>query len=218
MRRGDVLWERGEAAGDLVLVRRGHLRLAAPSGPHRTERTTHVVGPWEMAGEEALLPATVRRYRAVAGEVAAIQWLDARTVTSTLKTSRVTREAFLAAWLDDLHDLAHVSAGSGHLDAGGRLASVLLRLARRLTPTEGGEPTIPLQLTHRTLADLAGLHRSTVTTRLNDWLYRGWIADAEPGLRLEDPRTLQRLAGLPDDPAGPADGADRADGAKGPLR
>lgn len=195
--RGQVLWSRGEPATSLVLVRSGHLRLVARGGAAREARTVQVVGPWEVAGEEALVEAARRRYRAVAGEASAVQWLDGRRVTSVLTTSRVTREAFLAAWLDDIEALGHLASGSGQPDAAGRLASVLLRLAARLgVGGEGAEATVPLRITHGTLADLAGLHRSTVTTQLNDWLYRGWIADGRPGFRIVEAERLRRLAGL----------------------
>lgn len=217
LRRGDTLWKRGDASEALVLVRRGHLRLEVPGGPGSPGRAAQVVGPWEMAGEEALVAASrrhrtvageeallaaARRYTAVAGEAGAVQWLDPREVTSVLTTSRVTREAFLAAWMDDLQALGHLTAGSGHPDAAGRLASVLLHLAARLGRGAKTPATIPLRLTHRTLADLAGLHRTTVTTLLNDWLYRGWIADTDPGLRIEEPDRLRRSAGIPDEAGG----------------
>lgn len=197
LRRGETLWRPGDPATALVLVRHGHLCLVATGDADRLDRTADVVGPWEMGGEEALLPGGRRRCRAVAGEVATVQWMDAGKVTSVLTTSRVTREAFLAAWMDDRHALRHLAAGSGHPDAAGRLATVLLHLAKRLGKDEGAGKVIPARLTHRTLADLAGLHRSTVTTRLNDWLYRGWIVDARPGIRIEGAEQLRMAAGLP---------------------
>jgi hypothetical protein len=39
---------------------------------------------------------------------------------------------------------------------------------------------------------MAGLHRSTVTTLLNDWLYRDLLEDREPGWRIPDPETFLR--------------------------
>jgi hypothetical protein len=46
------------------------------------------------------------------------------------------------------------------------------------------------------LADLAGTHRATVTTLLNDWLYDGVLATTSGGcLVLQRPGDLWSLAG-----------------------
>jgi hypothetical protein len=46
------------------------------------------------------------------------------------------------------------------------------------------------------LADLAGAHRATVTTLLNDWLYEGVLgASQEGGLAIRRPHDLWTLAG-----------------------
>lgn len=197
LRRGEILYRPGEPADRIVLVRRGHLRLVSPGRGGSEERTVHVVGPWEITGEEALVPGSTCRYLAVAGETSAVQSLDPGRVASALATSRVTREAFHAAWLEELHHLRHLSAGSGGPQVAPRLAALVLHLADRL-----GEPTaqgmrVPVQLTHRTLADLAGAHRSTVTTLLNAWLYEGWLGEGKPGLLITNRQELCALAGLP---------------------
>jgi len=53
------------------------------------------------------------------------------------------------------------------------------------------------RFTHQVLADLAGAHRATVTTLLNDWLYRGILATGEGGrLVLQRLGELRSLAGF----------------------
>jgi len=56
-----------------------------------------------------------------------------------------------------------------------RAGHVCLRLGESEGEGEGeGEAVrLPHCFTHRELADLAGAHRSTVTTSLNDWIWRG---------------------------------------------
>ncbi|HZD03995.1 MAG TPA: Crp/Fnr family transcriptional regulator [Longimicrobiales bacterium] len=202
LRRGEALHRPGDAADHVVLVRRGHLRLISPGRARGGDRIVDVAGPWEITGEEALLSSSVRRYRAVAGEVSAIQRLEPDRVLSVLATSRVTRQAFHAAWLSDLALLRHLSTGSGRPDVASRLAAVLLHLAERLGQRGEHGMLIPLRLTHRTLADLAGAHRSTVTTLLNAWLYEGWLGEPEWGIRIDEPPALRALAGLPPTSAG----------------
>lgn len=195
LRAGETLWTRGDAAHTLVLVRDGHLRLTEPRRSGDSGATMRVLGPWEMGGEEALVVDGRRPYGAVAGEASTVQWLDRRRVLSVLATSRVTRNAFLAAWVNDLHALSHRAAGgTGRLDAAGRLAAVLLDLARRWSSSD--RPCVPVGITHATLADLAGLHRSTVTSQLNEWAYQGWITDLDRGYRLDEPDELEECAAL----------------------
>jgi DNA-binding transcriptional MocR family regulator len=50
---------------------------------------------------------------------------------------------------------------------------VILDLVERLGEPEGEGFRLPHWFTHQELADLAGAHRSTVTTALNDWIWRG---------------------------------------------
>lgn len=51
----------------------------------------------------------------------------------------------------------------------------------RLTDAEGW---LPPALTHALLGDLAGLHRSTVTTILNEWIYEGRLEQRGRCLRV----------------------------------
>lgn len=193
LRRGETLWSPGEPARHLVLVRMGHLRLVDPGPPARDERTVAVAGPWELAGEGALAEGGVRHLGAVAGERSAIQLLGADDVRSVLRASPRTLASFLEALRRDLSLARTLAAGSGGPPAAARLAAVLVDLAERLG-RGGEEGEIPMRPTHRTLADLAGVHRSTVTTILNEWLYEGLLGDPGGGLRLAEPGTLRGLA------------------------
>jgi hypothetical protein len=61
---------------------------------------------------------------------------------------------------------------------------------------EGRRIVFSERLTHQVLADLAGAHRATVTTLLNDWLYDGILTTtAESCFCLQNPVELWALAG-----------------------
>ena len=76
----------------------------------------------------------------------------------------------------DLHLVRSAVAGSPGPTARERLAGVIIDLAERFGEPVGHDLRIPHWFTHRELADLAGAHRSTVTTELNDWIWRGVLA------------------------------------------
>jgi hypothetical protein len=71
-----------------------------------------------------------------------------------------------------------------------------LDLADRCGEPAGRGIHLTQRFTHQTLADLAGAHRATVTTMLNEWLYEG-VLGADDGGRLLvlQPTELWTLAG-----------------------
>lgn len=189
LRRGEVLWREGAEAGEVALVREGHLLLVDPGPSGRVARTVALAGPWELAGEEALWEDPVRPLRAVAGEASQVQLLAASSLRSVLRSSLRTFGSFMEAQGSEMNVARRLAAGSGGPPARARVAAIVADLARRLGG-EGEEPVIPIRVTHRTLADLAGVHRSTVTTILNDWIYEGVLGEADTGIRV---KKLDRL-------------------------
>ncbi|HEX9886848.1 MAG TPA: Crp/Fnr family transcriptional regulator [Longimicrobiales bacterium] len=189
----EEMWNVGDAAVHVALVRRGHVLLVDPGPSPGRERTAAVAGPWEIAGEEALVDGALRPLRAVAGEPSQVQLLAASALRAVLRSSNRTFVAFMEALASDLDVARRLGAGSAGPPARARIAAVLRDLGRRLGG-EGEAPRIPIRITHRTLADLAGVHRSTVTTVLNDWIYAGLLGEAEIGVRILDPEGLRKAA------------------------
>ena len=175
VRKGDVLFRRGDHGSDVLLVRKGHvsLRLKGSTG---SDRTVAVAGPSELFGEEGMVPGALRPYTAVAGERGTILPLDGPAVRAILRTSQHTLTTYIEVKERDLHLVRSAVAGSPGPTARERLAGVILDLAERLGQPLGHDVHIPHWFTHRELADLAGAHRSTVTTALNDWIWRGVLA------------------------------------------
>lgn len=177
LRRGEALLEAGAQAREAYLVRSGHIRLTVriPRGVGRgrkgTERTVAVRGPWELFGEEALVKGATLRYGAVAGEASRVTVLDGQKVLAALKTAPKTMSNFLQAQEEVLFRARARRPGFYASSAEQRLADVLLDLSNRLGVEHGRGVRIPHWFTHQELADLAGAHRSTVTTLLNDWIY-----------------------------------------------
>lgn len=66
VRKGEVLYRRGDAGDVVLMLRQGHVALRLRAAPG-TERTVAVAGPSELFGEEAMVPGARRPYTAVAG-------------------------------------------------------------------------------------------------------------------------------------------------------
>lgn len=193
--RGEVLFGPGDPAETVFLVKEGHLQITTPPREGRGARVVQVVGPWELGGEEGLVGGSRRRSRGLAGEGSSIVVLDGGQVNNVLRTAAKTLEAFVAAKQEEL-ELARTLAGLRRRGgARRRLAGLLLHLVDRLGRREGEEILLSLRLTHAVMADLSACHRSTVTTLLNDWLYRRILRDEEGGIRIRAPEALRREAG-----------------------
>lgn len=202
--KGTILFEAGDAASRVYLVREGYVRLTLPGlQPDTDPRTVSLALPWELCGDDAFLGGT-RWYGASAGCRCTVQPLPATSVLHALKTARHSLPAYLDGIGRELHRLRHAQGGSNGPSAAQRLAEVLLDLSERCgEPTEGGVG-LSQRLTHQVLADLAGSHRATVTTLLNDWLYEEILAtDAEGRLvlaRVEELRARTGRRGRGGDP------------------
>lgn len=194
--RRAVVWEREEAARHLYVVREGHLRLTLPPPGDARARTVAVVGPEEMAGEEALLSGLTRRYGARAGEAVVLSVLDGAEVLRTFRTARRSYDAFLRALQEDLGRARAAALRAAGPSTRERLAGLLLDLADRFGEENGRRIRISHWFTHQELADLIGGHRSTVTTALNDWLYEGILEDGD-GLIIRHRKVLAALASSP---------------------
>ncbi len=118
--------------------------------------------------------------------------LDGQSLGRTLQTAEKTFAQFLRSSHEDLARARHQGAGRVGPSTPQRLADVLMDLAQRFGSEQGAGLLLQLRLTHGELADLAGAHRSTVTTLLNDWIYRKAVRDRPEGL-LVYPERLRKL-------------------------
>jgi len=191
LKRGETLFQPGEAGSELVLVRTGHLRLTDRHGSPE-ERVVALAGPWELTGEEGLFQDGVRKTGARAGEPTQITLLDGQGVNRALRTGSKTYGAYLLAKEEEL-TLARSLGGPRRAGATSEhLGALLLHLSSRLGRTEEKKGIwIPIRLTHQVLADLSGCHRSTVTTLLNDWIYEGVLQQTHGQFRILRPQALK---------------------------
>lgn len=196
LKRGARLYRPGTEAREVFLVREGVIRLVLPAmATNRSERTVAVALPWEVFGDEGLTSGR-RRYGAVAARDSVVVPLPTAGVLRGLKTARSSLDAYLVGVERELHRLRHAQGGSRGPSAAQRLAEVLLDLADRCGEPAGRGIHLAERFTHQLLADLAGAHRATVTTMLNEWLYEGILgADRSGRLLVLKPTELWTLAG-----------------------
>jgi len=190
LKGGETLFSPGDPSGELFLVRTGHLRLTIHHGSPG-ERVVALAGPWELTGEEGLLPETPRRTGARAGENTQLTILDGEGVNRAFRSASKSYGAFLLAKEEELA-LARALVGPRRAGATSEhLGTLLLHLSNRLGRMDEKKGImIPIRLTHKVLADLSGCHRSTVTTLVNGWIYDGVLEQVEGRFRILRPEAL----------------------------
>lgn len=183
---GEALWRADEPVAGCVYVLEGLVAVRSRAG-----RTLSVAGAGHLTALEALHDAHVYQTQGEALSEVVFRTADGAAVLRALRRGIRT----LPLLLDGLHGQATlgqiVSGGGGGPDARARLAAVVLDLGRRLADGEGW---LPRGLTHQIMGELAGLHRATVTTHLNDWIYRDWLGQHGRRLRIVDAQALERIA------------------------
>ncbi len=194
--KGRRLYMPGDEAQAVFLVRSGFVRLVLPGLDFGgQERTVAVALPWEIFGDEAFTEGH-RRYGAIAGARCVVHPLPKAAVLTGLKTAKSSLDAYLEGQEQELHRLRHAQGGSHGPSTAQRLAEVMIDLGARCGEPTGRGMQLSERLTHQVLADLAGAHRATITTLLNDWLYDGVIGSSpDHRLSIRRPGDLWALAG-----------------------
>lgn len=193
--RQKQLYRAGDAAEGVHVVLEGHIQLVLPGFGEARDRIAAVAGPGEMFGEEALNPGSPRRYSATTGEASKIVSMSGASVFQAFRGSPKTLSVFLEARDNDLA-AARSRIGAAGRSTKARLGGVILYLAHRLGESdEDGTIRLHQWFTHRELADLAGAHRSTVTTTLNEWIYDGVLRQDGHELIVAEPDILREVSG-----------------------
>ena len=190
-RKGGLIYQQGEPSALVFLVQEGHVRLTLPKTGADCGRIVGIAGPRELVGLEAVTLNVLRRYTAIAGSACTVIPLKGAAVFKALRASPITLSQFLRSNDHDLAEARLISLSSG-FSSKARIADVLLDLAYRFGADDGRRIKLDHWFTHQELADLAGAHRSTVTTAINDWIYDGVLKQQLRGLIVNKPGTLRK--------------------------
>jgi CRP-like cAMP-binding protein len=191
--RGSILFAEGDPAEYLYVVLSGKVKLTHHTYDGR-ENLVELLGPSDQFGEISLLDATPRT-------TTAIVVTDARLalLSKTALDDWIPRWPHLATQL--LRVLAHRlrrSHTSLHnlvfVDASGRVARELLRLAQRFGVPYHNEIRIEHDLSQTELAQLVGASRETINKVLSNYAARGWVRIEPKCIVVLDPERLTQRA------------------------
>src|SRR4029453_18624222 len=184
LRRGDVLFRRGDPGDACFLVHNGLIKSSIMSD----------------RGEESIV--SLHGAGALIGELAMIDGLPRMVTTQALNECRldaIGRDAFRACMRDHpemsaaliailagrLRRAGEAAAWANLLPARARVARAMLRIARVASPDLGSSRRIiAVPITRADIAAMAGVSREEASRALSAWRRAGTLAD-KPGAALE---------------------------------
>src|SRR5262245_11796252 len=167
LRRGDVIFEKGDGATSLYIVFSGRVAIAAKSSDGR-ESVISVLGPGALFGEMSLFDAGRRSAQARALTTANLISIAYDDVKQVLSHRPDVLWAVVRILARRLRETDEALADAMFLDVTGRTAKRLLALA-------DGDDFFRMPLTQEELAGMVGASRERVNKAIALFVRLGWL-------------------------------------------
>ena len=192
VRRGQMIFQRGDSGSALMAVLHGRVRISSVSGDGK-EVTLNVISPGEIFGEIALLDGQPRSADATAIEDTLLLVVERRHFLPFLRQNEDLFLRLLSVLCSRLRRTSMALEEIALFDLPVRLARVLLKLAEDYGRPGPGGTRIDLKLSQRDLSNLVAATRESVNKQLRAWREHK-VVDLEDGfIVLRRPTELNRL-------------------------
>ncbi|MEO8450541.1 MAG: Crp/Fnr family transcriptional regulator [Gemmatimonadota bacterium] len=186
--RGAIIVSQGDPGDALFLIAEGQLKVAVFAEDGR-EVILSVLAAGGFFGEMALLDDEPRSAHVIAMTDSVLLQLRRDEFRARLRASAELGVALLREISRRLRRADETIASLALLDVNGRIASLLLELAR-----EEGGTKITRRLTHATIGQMVGASRETVSRTMRSLVLRGVIAHSRREIQLNDVAQLRLAA------------------------
>lgn len=185
IRRGQILFQRGDPGSTMLLIVSGEVRISLPAVTGR-DQVLRIFTAGEVFGEIALLDGRPRTADGVALTNCTLLVLERRNLLAQLATDSDLALRIFGIICDRLRATsAQLEALLFH-DTGTRLAASLLNLSRA-----HGQPRV--DLTQTMLGEIVGASRETVNRKLREWEQAGLVALSPGRIIIKDRPALAAL-------------------------
>jgi CRP/FNR family transcriptional regulator len=191
LRKGDVLFHRGDPGDACFLVRHGLIKVSiASAGGGESIVALH--GPGTIMGEIAMIDGLPRAVTAQALSDCRLDAIGRDTFAACIREHPDMSAALIAILAGRLRRAGEQAAWANLLPARARVVRAMLYIARVAGGDGGpGWRTIAIPMTRADIAAIAGVSREEASRALSAWRKAGVLAD-KPGALLEvDVATLQ---------------------------
>ena len=167
LHRGDVIFEKGDAATCLYIVFSGRVAIAAKASDGR-ESVVAVLGPGALFGEMSLFDGGVRSAQARALTTAHLISIAFEDVRQVLSHRPDVLWAVVRILARRLRETDEALADAMFLDVTGRTAKRILQIA-------GNDDEFSLPVTQEELAAMVGASRERVNKAIATFVRLGWL-------------------------------------------
>jgi CRP/FNR family cyclic AMP-dependent transcriptional regulator len=188
VRKGTVLFRKGDAGTNLWAVCSGSVQISVPSEQGH-DAIFDVIPPGEIFGEIALLDGGVRTADAVAVQDTELLVIERRDFIPLLREYPEVAMKLVEMVCARLRRTSEQVEDIMFLSLPGRLAKALLQLQDRV----GISGKNAIRITQRDLSQMIGVSRESVNKLLRDWQRRHWLKLQRGGLTILTPKALANL-------------------------
>jgi CRP/FNR family transcriptional regulator, cyclic AMP receptor protein len=192
-RRGAVLFNEGEEAGHVIVVRSGRVKVSSYTEEGK-EIVLAVREPGELLAELSAIDGEPRGATATSLEPVDAALVAAADFRSFLEERPMVAFALLEMTAGKLRDADRKRIEFGAYDTTGRVARRLVEMAERFGEETGDGVRITLPLSQQELAGWTGASREAVSKSLHQLRVRGFIETARRGITVLDLAGLRRRA------------------------
>jgi CRP/FNR family cyclic AMP-dependent transcriptional regulator len=189
VKKGTVLFRKGDAGTNLYAVCAGAVRISTPSD-QGNDAVFNLVIPGEIFGEIAFLDGGQRSADAVAIEDGELMVIERRDFIPLLRTYPEIAIRLLEILCGRLRKTSGQVEDIVFFSVQIRLAKALLHLYRH---NVSGSENKNIRITQRDLSQMIGVSRETANRELQSWQRRKWLKLKRAGLVILAPEELERL-------------------------
>lgn len=186
VKKGTILFRKGDPGTNLYAVCAGAIRISAPSELGK-DAIFNLITPGEIFGEIALLDGGERTADAVAIENCDLMVLERRDFIPLLREYPDIAMRLIEVLCHRLRRTTEQVEDVMFLGLPSRLAKALLYLHQR-SPAEAPRETI--RVTQREISQMIGVSRESANKQLRDWERRKWLKLERGGVIILAPRAL----------------------------
>ncbi len=194
VRRGQMVFQKGDAGSYMVAVLSGRVRMSDTS-PDGREITLNLIDTGEVFGELALLDGKPRSADATALEDSRLLLVERRHFLPHLTSSHTLALRLIGVLCERLRDTSETLGNFAMLGLAERLAHKLLSLAVEYGQTISSGIRLDIRLSHTDLGRFVGSSRETVNKQMRAWEEEGIVARESGRIVLNKPNVLKRISG-----------------------
>jgi len=192
LRKGAVLFRKGETGSSMYAVCAGSIRISVPSEEGK-DAIFNLVPPGEIFGEIALLDGGQRTADAAASENSELMVIERRDFIPLIQQNPHVAMKLIELLCSRLRRTSEQVEDIVFLGLPNRLAKVLIQLAKRAPASASPQK---LRVTQRDLSQMIGVSRESANKQLREWERKKWVRLERGGVVILAPNALANLVSL----------------------